>query len=130
MHTKILAAMLGAVILGTSVGWAQNFGAPLDRFFRLEWEAEQTRTGQRVVTGYVYNDHGLWADNVRLLVEVLDPAGRMVAKTTGSVNGWVPPKGRAYFWVPGANWGSGLPGDGPVLRLAFAGSVSLSVLCP
>lgn len=99
MHSKILAAALGAVILGTSVGWAQNFGAPLDRFFRLEWEAEQARSGQRVVTGYLYNDHGLWADNVRLLVEVLDPAGRVVAKTIGYVNGWVPPKGRAYFEV-------------------------------
>lgn len=110
MHAKIIAAVLTAVLLGTGVGWAQNFGAPPDRFFRLEWEAEQARAGQRVVTGHVYNDHVLWADNVRLLVEVLDHAGRVVAKTIGYVHRWVPPSGRAYFWVP-------VPPDGAAYRV-------------
>lgn len=49
---------LAGSMLGPSVTWAQNFGAPLDSFFRLEWEAGQTRTGQREITGYLYNDRG------------------------------------------------------------------------
>lgn len=99
LYGKIVAVVLTALLLGTAAGWAQNFGAPLDRFFRLEWEAGLARGGQGVVSGYLYNDHGLWADNVRLLVEVLDSSGRMVASPVGYIHGWVPPKGRAYFEV-------------------------------
>lgn len=97
---QILAAGLIVIHLGTAVGWAQNFGAPLDTYFRLEWEVGQSKSGPPTITGYIYNDRRIRALNVRLLVEELDGFGRVVSKTIGYVDGDVPAQGRAYFTVP------------------------------
>jgi hypothetical protein len=103
MTVKCAAVVLLVVLLGASAGWAQDFGAPRDRYFRLDWEAGQPRCGRPTVTGTIFNDHpGLWLVNVRLLVEELDASGRPVSRTVGYVNDEAPPKRRAYFevWVP------------------------------
>ena len=98
MCVKHVTAVLVALILGTGAAWAQNFGAPVDRYFRLEWEVERAKGGNPRITGYLYNDRAVWAVNVRLLVGALDASDRMVSKTRGYVND-VPPDGRAYFEV-------------------------------
>lgn len=98
-RTHVIAA-LAALVLGAGTVWAQNFGAPPDSYLRLEWEVEQANGDGPRITGYVHNDRGLWALNVRLLVEAVDPAGRTVSMTRGYVSGDIPPRGRAYFQVP------------------------------
>jgi hypothetical protein len=99
-YAACVAVLTVAVILEAGVGWAQNFGAPLERFVRLEWEPGTTRSGRPTVIGTVYNDHpGLWLVNVRLLVEELDTSGQPVGRTIGYVNDEVPPKRRGYFEV-------------------------------
>ena len=98
MWDKRVAVVLGVLILGAGAASAQNFGAPVDRYLRLEWEVEQAKKGPRI-TGYVYNDRGLWALNVQLLVEAQDAAGRTVSQTRGYVGWNVPPMGRASFEV-------------------------------
>ena len=57
--------------------------------------------GRPTVTGYLYNTHPtLVARRIQLLVEQLDPAGRVVSKILKYVDDEVPPAGRAYFEVP------------------------------
>ena len=101
MYRGIVAAVTAAAVMSVGgAGWAQNFGAPLDSFFRLEWEVAKGWRGRPAVTGYIHNDHGLRADNVRLLVEELDASGRTVSRTIGYVVGDVPAHGRAFFEIP------------------------------
>ncbi len=67
----------------------QVYGA--DQFFQLIWEPVEDG-GRLSVGGYVTNNYGLEAINVRLLVESLDVHGRVVAKTIGYVNYPIPPR--------------------------------------
>ena len=99
--SKASALILSAVvILGAGAVRGQNFGTPqAEKFFRVEWQAEQTKTGQPAIRGFVYNDYGNWAGDVRLLVEGLDVSGQSVSRTRGYVNGDVPSRGRVPFEV-------------------------------
>jgi hypothetical protein len=98
---KASALVLAAVvILGSGPARGQSFGTPqAEKFFRVEWQAQQTKNGQPAIGGFVYNDYGNWAGDVRLLVEGLDASGRPVSLTRGYVNGEVPPRGRVPFEV-------------------------------
>jgi hypothetical protein len=71
-----------------------------DSRIRLDWEAGTSRRGRPVIQGYVLNDYGRSAANVRLLVETLDGSGVVVARTPGFVHGLVQFNDRAYFEVP------------------------------
>jgi hypothetical protein len=72
------------------VGW--------ERFFKLEWQAGQSR-GRPVVWGYILNDWGLPASGVRILVEGLGPGGEVLDQQLAWV-GSLTPGMRAYFEVP------------------------------
>ena len=96
-RARVIAA-LAALVLGAGTASAQNFGAPLDSYFRIEWEVDHASSDTPRITGYVYNDRGLWAQNIRLLVEAVDAAGHTVSTTRGYVSD-VPPAGRSYFDV-------------------------------
>jgi hypothetical protein len=65
----------------------------------LDWQVG-TRRGRPVIQGYVYNDYGRPAVDVRLLVETLDASGAVTARTIGFVRGVVPFHDRTYFEVP------------------------------
>ena len=92
--------VVAAVVLGAGLARAQNFSTPnAEKFFRVEWQAEQTKKGQPAIRGFVYNEYGNWAGDVRLLVEGLDASGQPVSRTRGYVNGDVPPRGRIPFEV-------------------------------
>ena len=62
----------------------------IDAYFRVEWQSDE-RGGKPMVSGYVTNQWGLAARNVRLRVEALDAAGGVTASDIGYVNGPVPP---------------------------------------
>ncbi len=65
-----------------------------DQFFQLIWEPVEDG-GRLSVGGYVINNYGLEAINVRLMVESLDVHGRVIAKTIGYVNYPIPPRREA-----------------------------------
>ena len=74
----------------------QVYGA--DQFFDLVWEPVE-QGGRLSIGGYVTNTYGLEARRVRLMVESLDAAGKVTAKTIGYVNYPIPPASRGYFEV-------------------------------
>jgi hypothetical protein len=94
--------VLGLALVMTapaSPGHAQDgqvYGA--DQFFRLTWEPVEDG-GRLSVSGYVTNNYGLEAINVRLMVESLDASGRVMAKTIGYVNYTIPPSSRGFFEI-------------------------------
>jgi hypothetical protein len=69
-----------------------------DRIFRVEWESATTKRGP-VLRGYVWNDQGYAAGNVRLFIESLDASGAVAATTVGYVLGVIGPFDRLYFEV-------------------------------
>ena len=105
---NVLRALVLTIATGLMLG-AAGHGAPaaaasvpsgIDARTRLDWEAGVTRRGKPVVRGYVINDHGRPAADVRLLVESLDASGAVVARAIGFVPGVVQFNDRAYSEVP------------------------------
>ena len=82
-----------------------------DRFFRVEWSAGAAGQGQSRIVGYVYNDYGEDAVNVRLRISQLDDFGRPVASIIQPVGDTVRAGGRAFFDMR-------VPGNGPFYRVA------------
>jgi len=74
-------------------------GTVADQFFHVEWSAAPGRDGQEWITGYVYNDFGDTALNVKLHIVGLDSTGRETMDITRPVQGTVPGNDRAYFDV-------------------------------
>jgi len=74
-----------------------TYGA--ESYFKVEWQADE-RAGKPLVSGYVTNQWGVPARNVRLRVEALDAAGNVTASYIGHVFGYVTPSSRVYFEVP------------------------------
>lgn len=71
----------------------------IDPRLRLDWDAGKSMKGRPEIRGYVYNDYGRAANNVRLLVETLDASGQVVDRAYGYVIGVVPAFSRAAFDV-------------------------------
>ena len=69
-----------------------------ERYFTLTWEPGNYQ-GRPTVAGYVANEWGIAAANVRLLIEVLDGAGQVTESVVGYVNGFVLPGTHVYFEV-------------------------------
>jgi hypothetical protein len=95
----ILAVLVLALAAGEGSARAQEgqvYGA--DQFFDLVWEPLE-QGGRFSIGGYVTNTYGLEARRVRLMVESLDTAGKVTAKTIGYVNYPIPPASRGYFEV-------------------------------
>ena len=94
---------------GHGMAGAQNFGTPAgEQYFRIESESGQTKKGQPVLRGYVYNLMPYTAINVRLGVQPVDGGGQAVgAATLGWVNGEISSNSRRFFEVPVAQTGPG-----------------------
>lgn len=87
------AGMNPSVSVTTAIqGW--------EHYFKLDWTA-QPRGNAREIDGYVYNNHGAPAANVRVLAQALDGTGNLVSQKLEWVSGGVPPLNRAYFKVAG-----------------------------
>lgn len=102
MSRQGVVLLVLALVLGTggAPAIAEMGPSGIDFRLRLDWEAGYTRGGQPVVTGYIYNDYGRSANNVRLLVESLDASGQVIDRAFGFVTGIVPVFNRNYFDVP------------------------------
>jgi hypothetical protein len=97
----VMAAVLASgPIGGPAPAAAVSVPSGIDPRLRLDWEAGTRRGGRPVIQGYVYNDYGRPAADVRLLVETLDAAGGVVARSIGFVRGVVNFNDRVYFEVP------------------------------
>jgi len=95
--------ILGAVLLALTAGSvveAVNSPSGIDPRLRLEWEAGRSRSGRAEISGYIYNDYGRAAINVRLLVETVDASDRVIDRAVGFVYGVVPVFNRSPFVVP------------------------------
>jgi hypothetical protein len=70
-----------------------------ERYFSIEWTVEPEQQGSRRLDGYVFNQYGEYAADVRLLVQALDASGAVVDQRIVwgpiGVGGF----GRAYFDV-------------------------------
>lgn len=96
--SRALAALTLLGVLAAGAAAMAQFASDPDRFFGLEWAGGERR-GRPVVNGYIVNNYRVRAANMRLLVEALDGAGKVVESTTGGVAD-VPPGARVYFEVP------------------------------
>ena len=105
-----------SVLLFSGVAIAQtDFGADPARYLKLDWKTAPAGP-QTVVWGHVYNDFGLPARDIQLLVEAVDEAGRPVAQTiawvpfilapgtTGSFEARVPPGASYRVRVSSFSW--------------------------
>jgi hypothetical protein len=87
-------------ILMTSVAWLMTAGfavasTPITEL-RVEWETV-ARGDKAVVRGYVYNEHRMRVERVRLRIEQLDASARPVATRATWVAGMLAQGDRGYF---------------------------------
>jgi len=103
--TGVVLAVLGmgltAAVPGVGVGTAsaqdQAHQTLADPLFRVDYTAEPDGHGTTRITGYVYNNHGSAADQVRLRITELDASGVTLASYVEPVLERVPALGQAYF---------------------------------
>jgi lipid-binding SYLF domain-containing protein len=86
-------------IAGTAAAHSPGGTADLGGL-RVEFEAGQSKKGQPMVSGYVYNEGRSGVANVRLLVESLDAQGQVVGQAQGVALGSLILRARGYFEVP------------------------------
>ena len=94
-----LALVLAILALDEVTPAVAQSWAVSDRGFRVTWEPAETKRGT-VIRGYVNNDLGTGATNLRFIIESLDAAGQVAATTIGYPQGTVGPSDRLYFEVP------------------------------
>ena len=100
LGAAVCAAALMLAIASPSIGTAHSYGVyGSERYFTVESEVGE-RHGRPVVRGYVTNQFGLSARNVRLRVEALDAADAVIGTQIGYVSGEVVSGRRVYFEVP------------------------------
>jgi len=100
---RLLIAALAGLVLGPAIACGQSYAIyGADRYFPIDAQTE-TRSRGAVVAGYVRNEGGLGAKDVRLRVEQLDAGGQVVATSIGYVSGTLTPGRRVYFEVPVAS---------------------------
>ncbi len=102
--------IVAAALLLLSVIVAMPLGAAVDRpltplvlgweqFFKLDWQLGERRA-QPVVWGHLFNDWGMSAARVQLLVEGLDGSGQIVGQKVAWLGSTLTPGTRQYFEVP------------------------------
>jgi len=84
-------AAVTVLVLAAGVSAQTDFGADPARYLKLDWTTAPAGS-QTAVWGRVYNDFGLPARDIQLLVQALDEGGRPVAQTIA----WIP-----YILAPG-----------------------------
>ena len=116
--TVVALAVLGmgltAVVPGVEVETAsaqdQAHQTLADPFFRVDYTTEPDGHGTTRITGYVYNDHGKAAAQIRLRITELDASGVTLASYVEPVVETVPALGRAFFDIK-------VPDEGIVYRV-------------
>jgi hypothetical protein len=100
MRIALALAVSGLLLLGVVApgAWAQN-QLEVARQLRVEWDRGSDKWGPPRLVGYVYNDSTFRIGSVRLRVETLDGADRVVAEALAWIYVNVPARDRAYFSV-------------------------------
>jgi hypothetical protein len=70
-----------------------------EKHFRIDWTAAEQGPSTRTVSGYVYNQNGEFATQLRVLAQAVDSSGAVIGQRIGYVPGGVGGFGRAYFVV-------------------------------
>ena len=98
-RAALFAAALMLTTVSPSIAAAQSYGIyGAERYFTVESEAG-ARRGRPVVSGYVTNQFGFGARNVRLRVDALDATDAVIGTQVGYVGGDLLPGRRVYFEV-------------------------------
>ncbi len=97
---RYLSIIVVVLVAAAGCGFSSQPLEPLvtgsQQFFTLEWQTSR-RGNQPLVQGYIRNDWGLAAANMRLLVEGIEPPGRLVGQRIIWLGGQLTPGTRAYF---------------------------------
>jgi hypothetical protein len=96
----VTTAACGVTTYLTPSGSTTTLMAGWERHFVLDWTVEPEQSDARRLRGYVHNQHGESAENVRLLAQALDASGAVIGQRTTWVPGVIGGFGRAYFEVP------------------------------
>src|SRR2546428_651285 len=98
---RVALVLVVVTLIAAGSAAAANYAqGTLDRYFRIEFEVTAA-SPRPVISGYVYNmNGGPPADRMRLSIERLDAAGRVIGSSTTWVLGGVPAGNRAYFSAP------------------------------
>jgi hypothetical protein len=105
-----LTAAVPGVGVETASAQDQAHQTLADLVFRVDFTAEPDGHGTTRITGYVYNDHGRAADQIRLRITELDASGVTLASYVEPVVETVPALGRAFFDIK-------VPDEGIVYRV-------------
>jgi hypothetical protein len=105
-----LTAAVPGVRVETAIAQDQAHQTLADLVFRVDFTAEPDGHGTTRITGYVYNDHGRAADQIRLRITELDASGVTLASYVEPVVETVPALGRAFFDIK-------VPDEGIVYRV-------------
>ena len=68
--------------------------------FRIDGQVVQSKKGTPVYSGYIYNEGGGSAANIRLAVETLDAEGKVIGEAEGAALGGMLGRDRLYFEIP------------------------------
>ena len=99
-RTGIVIVQLALLLSTATTAAAQNYGiSGAERYFRVEAEGIKSKRWGPEVGGYIYNNYGSPATNVRLLIEGQDASGATVSSVVAQVAGVVPGNNRLYFEV-------------------------------
>ncbi len=105
-----LTAAVPGVGVETASAQDQAHQTLADPVFRVDFTAEPDGHGTTRITGYVYNDHGRAADQIRLRITALDLSGVTLASYVEPVLETVPALGRAFIDIK-------VPDEGIVYRV-------------
>jgi hypothetical protein len=72
-----------------------------EHHFTVEFAADQGRNGTRRVSGYINNNKGEFAIDLRVLARAVDASGAVIGQRIAFVPGGVGGFGRVYFEVAG-----------------------------
>ena len=96
MNVRAIVVVGVASLVMLGFGGTRSLAVSATPELRVEWET--VARGQKVVVrGYVYNDHEMRAEHVRLRIEQLDASSRPVATSAAWVFGTIPNRDRGYF---------------------------------
>ena len=101
MIAAFAVAAVGVVALEAQVASAEwNRETLADHFFHVEWTVAPDQAGHPRLSGYVYNDYGDSAVNVKLRISEVDASGQDVESVVEPIGDTIPGLSRAYFSVP------------------------------
>jgi hypothetical protein len=91
MIVRTVLAAIAVLVVAAAASAQTDFGADPARYLKLDWKTAPAGA-HTSVWGHVYNDFGLPARDIQLLVQAVDESGRPVAQAIA----WVP-----YILAPG-----------------------------